>query len=131
MEIRRNHVFKPASWKVTNWTNSNWRIDSGIELRWVSRVLIEGNVVDTAWAGQGSQAQSITGALFEIFPKDRLGTAPNALINDVVIRYNQGRHGSMCFRSTLISFHEAGTWFSQKIRPSKSGSMRRIRSVMA
>ncbi len=53
IEIRRNHFFKPASWK-----GSQWVIKNHLELKNAGRVLIEGNIFENNWA-HGQDGTSI------------------------------------------------------------------------
>jgi hypothetical protein len=52
IEIRRNHVTKPASWK-----GGPWLVKNLFEIKNAQRVLVEGNVFEGNWAnGQGGSA---------------------------------------------------------------------------
>ena len=51
IEIRRNHVFKPTSWK------GKWLVKNLFEIKNAQRVLVEGNVFENNWQdGQGGSA---------------------------------------------------------------------------
>jgi hypothetical protein len=54
IEIRRNHFFKPASWKKV------WLVKNLLELKHAQRVLVEGNVLENSWEhGQDGVAIAI------------------------------------------------------------------------
>ncbi|MEO5817461.1 MAG: right-handed parallel beta-helix repeat-containing protein [Gemmatimonadaceae bacterium] len=51
IEMRRNHFFKPTSWK------GKWLVKNLFEIKNAQRVLVEGNVFENNWAhGQGGSA---------------------------------------------------------------------------
>jgi hypothetical protein len=51
IEIRRNHVFKPTTWK------GKWLVKNLFEIKNAQRVLVEGNVFENNWAhGQAGSA---------------------------------------------------------------------------
>ena len=54
IEIRRNHFFKPLSWKTV------WLVKNLLETKNVQRVLIEGNLMENSWSdGQNGLAIGI------------------------------------------------------------------------
>ena len=75
--FRRNHVTRPASWRGESWSVKNL-----FELKNGRRVLVEGNLFETHWAG----AQS--GYAIVLTPRGEGGAAPWATVEDVTFRYN-------------------------------------------
>jgi hypothetical protein len=78
IEIRRNHIFKPMSWR-----GGSWLIKNLIELKNAQRVLIESNVLENSWSnGQNGSAIVIMSA-------NQSGTAPWSTASDVTIHWNR------------------------------------------
>ena len=75
--FRRNHVTRPASWRGESWSVKNL-----FELKNGRRVLVEGNLFETHWAG----AQP--GYAIVLTPRGERGAAPWATVEDVTFRYN-------------------------------------------
>ena len=77
IEIRRNHFFKPLSWKGV------WTVKNLFELKNAHRVLVEGNVFENNWVdGQNGFA-----LVFKSANQD--GDAPWSETRDVTIRFNR------------------------------------------
>jgi hypothetical protein len=88
IEIRRNHVTKPLSWKVgeVSFAGTPWTVKNLFELKNARRVLIEGNVFEQNWVhGQNGFA-----ILFTVRNQD--GRAPWSVIEDVLFTSNVVRH---------------------------------------
>ncbi len=77
IEIRGNHIAKPATWEGGIWTIKNL-----IELKVGKRVLIEGNVLENNWAA--SQA----GFAIVLKSVNQSGSAPWSETRDITIRSN-------------------------------------------
>lgn len=78
IEIRRNHFYKPLTWKGV-WSN----IKNLLEFKNAQRVLVEGNVFENNWAsGQNGLSLLIT-------PRNQYGSAPWSVTRDITIQYNQ------------------------------------------
>jgi hypothetical protein len=76
IEIRRNHVARPLSWKGV------WLVKNVLELKHAQRVLIEGNVFENNWVdGQDGFAMVWKSV-------DQNGTAPWSVVRDVTFRRN-------------------------------------------
>ncbi|MEP6729238.1 MAG: Ig-like domain-containing protein [bacterium] len=76
VEIRHNHIFKPAAWKGV------WLVKNLFELKNAQRVLVEGNVMEGSWLdGQGGSAVVLKSV-------NQNNTAPWSGTVDVTIRYN-------------------------------------------
>lgn len=92
IEIRRNHMFKPAVWikgqpGFIGGSDGNAFIAKNLfELKNAQRVLLEGNVLEGSWGGftQGGFAIVLT-------PKNA-GGCPKCQVTDVTIRYNLVSH---------------------------------------
>jgi hypothetical protein len=79
--IRRNHLYKPLSWRGTSW----W-VKNSFELKNARRVLFEGNVVENIWEQQQS------GFAVQLTVRTENGTVPWAVVEHVNIQYNIFRH---------------------------------------
>ena len=88
IEIRRNHLFKPLSWKVGHPTYAgiHWPVKNLFELKNAQRVLVEGNLFENNWL----DAQNGFGILFTVRNQD--GTAPWSVVQDVTFTNNIVRH---------------------------------------
>ena len=89
IEIRHNHLFKPLSWRrgERDFVGIQWTIKNLLELKNAQRVLIEGNILENVWVeGQGGTAIVLT-------PRNG-GTAPWAVVQDVMIRNNIVRNAA-------------------------------------
>ncbi|MGH9841330.1 MAG: hypothetical protein ACREEM_21460 [Blastocatellia bacterium] len=88
IEIRRNHCFKPLSWKADDpsFAGIRWLVKNLLELKNAQRVLIEGNLLENNWVhGQNGFA-----ILFTVRNQD--GTAPWSVVQDVTFTNNIVRH---------------------------------------
>ncbi len=86
--IRGNYLYKPLSWKPTNYIIKNL-----LELKNSRRVLIEANILENSWGSlQFGQALTFT-------VRTEYGAAPWAVVEDVTFRYNiirnAGRIGAL------------------------------------
>jgi hypothetical protein len=77
IEIRRNHFFKPLSWRGV------WTVKNILELKNAQRVLIEGNVFENNWL----DAQVGFALVFK--SENQSGGAPWSVTQNVTIRYNK------------------------------------------
>jgi hypothetical protein len=92
IEFRRNHVFKPLSWKAGDPTYAGirWAVKNSFELKNAQRVLVENNTFEGNW----TQAQAGFAIVFT--PRNQGGAAPWSVvqdvtfINNVLIRSDQG-----------------------------------------
>jgi uncharacterized protein YjdB len=78
IEIRRNHFFKPASWQLPDGT-SRWTVKNLFEIKFASRVLLEGNIFEGNW----SNAQDGYAFLIKLSAR---GSGDRT--EDITIRYN-------------------------------------------
>jgi hypothetical protein len=78
VEIRRNHFYKPQSWRLADGT-SRWTVKNLFEIKFAARVLLEGNVFEGNWRdGQDGHAFNIK--------LDAKGSGDR--VQDITIRYN-------------------------------------------
>src|SRR5215217_2751259 len=84
IEIRRNHFFKPLTWKVgdPSYLGRNWTIKNLLELKNARRVTIDGNVFQNNWV----EGQSGIPIVFTARNQD--GNAPWSVVEDVVFSNN-------------------------------------------
>ncbi len=76
IEIRRNHFYKPVSWK------GKWTVKNLLEIKHGQRVLIEGNILENSWAdGQ-------TGTAVAIKTVNQNGKCTWCVTQDVTMRLN-------------------------------------------
>jgi hypothetical protein len=76
IEFRRNHVFKPTSWRGT------WMVKNLFEVKNAQRMLIEGNIFENNW--QDGQS----GSAIVIKSVNQGGTCPWCVAKDITVRYN-------------------------------------------
>jgi len=88
IEIRRNVIAKPMSWKSgeAGFDGKGWTVKNLLELKNARRVLIEDNVLEGNWA----QAQNGFAVLFTVRNQD--GRAPWSVVEDVTFSGNVVRH---------------------------------------
>ena len=93
IEFRRNHCFKPLSWKIghPSYAGIPWAVKNLFELKNARRVLIEGNVFENNWV----HAQNGTGILFTV--RNQSGTAPWSAVQDVTMINNRLRNSPTAF----------------------------------
>src|SRR5690606_5318359 len=78
IEIRRNHLMKPLSWRSQGWSVKNL-----LELKNARRVLIEANLLENNWA----DAQ--TGFAVVLKSQNQSGRCTWCVTEDVTFRYNR------------------------------------------
>ena len=88
IEIRRNHFYKPLTWKADDpsYAGNAWSIKNLLELKNAERVLVDCNVFENVWA----DAQ--VGFAILLTPRNQDGTAPWCAVGDVTIERNVIRH---------------------------------------
>jgi hypothetical protein len=106
IEIRRNHLYKPLSWRAgeEGYAGVRWSVKNLFELKSARRVMFEGNVLENCWgdvnAGYGAINLTVRG-----------DSGPQATLEDITIRHN-------IMRRTPNGFNILGKDTSQ---PSRQG----------
>lgn len=88
IEVRKNHCYKPLSWREGNpeYAGKKWTVKNIFELKNAQRVIIEGNLMENVWA----EAQTGYAILFKSVNQD--GRAPWSVTQDVEFKNNVVRH---------------------------------------
>ncbi len=84
IEFRRNHCFKPFSWKIDDpsYAGMPWGVKNLFELKNAQRVLIDGNIFENNW----TMAQNGFAILFTV--RNQNGTAPWSVVQDITFTNN-------------------------------------------
>lgn len=84
IEIRRNHLFKPLSWKVGHptYAGHHWTVKNLLELKNAKNVVIDGNVLENNW----TDAQDGKAVLFTV--RNQECTAPWSTVQNVTFTNN-------------------------------------------
>lgn len=90
IEVRRNHLFKPLSWRAgdPSYGGTPWVVKNLFELKNARRVLVEGNLFENNWRSH----QAGYAVLFTVRNQD--GTAPWSTVEDVTFEKNTVRNVS-------------------------------------
>lgn len=90
IEIRKNYLFKPLSWKADDpsFAGREWTVKNLLELKNAQRVLVDGNVLENSWP----QAQTGFAVLFT--PRNQQGSAPWSVVQDVTFTNNRIRNAA-------------------------------------
>lgn len=80
IEIRRNYIYKPLSWRADHpeFAGTTWTVKNLLELKMGNRVLIEGNILENCWM----QAQR--GAAFVFTPRENV--VQNVTVRNNIVR---------------------------------------------
>ncbi len=99
LEVRRNHFFKPMTWKqgAPGFIGATFIVKNHFELKNAKRVLVESNVFENSWGGFSQSGFSIV-----ITPKNQssngVNICPMCQVTDVTIRYNTVSHVAGVFQ---------------------------------
>ena len=90
IEFRRNHCFKPLSWKTDDpsYAGSPWSIKNMLELKNAQRVLLDGNTFENNWVS----GQSGPAIVFTV--RNQEGTAPWSVVQDITFTNNVLKHSA-------------------------------------
>jgi uncharacterized repeat protein (TIGR01451 family) len=90
IEFRRNHCYKPLSWKQDdpNYGGIAWMVKNVFELKNAQRLLIDGNIFENNWVAHQS------GLAIVFTPRGESGQAPWAVVQDVTFTNNIVRHSA-------------------------------------
>jgi len=88
IEVRRNHFYKPLTWKIGHptYAGTAWTVKNIFELKNARRVLVDGNIFEHNWP----HAQNGFSILFTVRNQD--GSAPWSVVEDVTFTNNIVRH---------------------------------------
>lgn len=90
IEIRFNHLFKPAFWQpgapnfVGGYTGNAFVVKNNLEFKNAQRVLVEGNILEHSWAGFTQHGFSVV-----LTPANQGGHCPDCRVTDITFRYNE------------------------------------------
>jgi hypothetical protein len=99
IEIRRNHMFKPTTWRqgaegfVGGTSGKPFIVKNLFELKNGQRVLFEGNVLENSWGGF-SQA----GFAILLTAKNQNNKCPACKVSDITVRYDRIAHCASGFQ---------------------------------
>ena len=90
IEFRRNHCFKPLSWKADDpsYAGSPWSIKNIFELKNAQRILMDGNTFENNWVS----GQSGPAIVFTV--RNQEGTAPWSVVQDITFTNNVLKHSA-------------------------------------
>src|SRR5215212_7655314 len=95
IEVRRNYVVKPLSWKVgdPSYAGYHWTVKNLLELKNAKNVVIDGNVFENCW----TDGQTGIPILFTV--RNQEGTAPWSIVQNVAFTNNivRGAEGGLNF----------------------------------
>lgn len=105
IEIRRNHLFKPLSWRPgdPSFAGVRWTVKNLLELKNAQRVVIEGNLLENS-----------LGTAVVLTPRNQTGTAPWSTVQDVLFRNNIVRNSESGF-SALATDNERSSQTMRRI----------------
>lgn len=94
IEIRRNYLFKPLSWKVghSTYAGIHWGVKNLLEIKMGRNVIIDGNVLENCWG----DAQIGYAVLFTVRNQD--GKAPWAVVENVSFTNNTVKNSEQGFQ---------------------------------
>jgi hypothetical protein len=113
IEIRRNHMYKPMTWKaaqpgfVGGTSGKPFIVKNIFELKNAQRLLFEGNILENSWGGFSQKGFAIV-----ITPKNQSpNVCPLCKVVDVTLRYNRAAHmgGGMELANVLSDTKGAST----------------------
>ncbi len=90
IEFRRNHCFKPLSWRIgdPSYAGIPWSVKNLFELKNAQRALIDGNIFENNW----TMGQNGFAILFTVRNQD--GLSPWSVVQDVTFTNNIVRHSA-------------------------------------
>src|SRR5262245_51244981 len=93
IEFRRNHCFKPLTWRIgdPSYAGRPWGVKNLFELKNAQRALVDGNIFENNW----TMAQNGFAILLTVRNQDK--TAPWSVVQDVTFTNNIVRHAASGF----------------------------------
>src|SRR6185369_13361686 len=94
IEIRRNYIFKPLRWKMSDpsYAGIHWSVKNLLEIKMGRNIIIDGNVMENSWG----DAQIGYAVLFTV--RNQNGTAPWATIENVTFTNNTVKNSEQGFQ---------------------------------
>jgi hypothetical protein len=94
IEIRRNYLFKPLRWKMSDpsYAGIHWSVKNLLEIKMGRNIIIDGNVMENSWG----DAQIGYAVLFTVRNQD--GKAPWATIENVSFTNNTVKNSEQGFQ---------------------------------
>jgi len=94
IEIRRNYLFKPLRWKMSDpsYAGIHWSVKNLLEIKMGRNIIIDGNVMENSWG----DAQIGYAVLFTV--RNQNGTAPWATIENVSFTNNTVKNSEQGFQ---------------------------------
>ena len=94
IEIRRNYLFKPLRWKMSDpsYAGIHWSVKNLLEIKMGRNIIIDGNVLENSWG----DAQIGYAVLFTVRNQD--GKAPWATIENVSFTNNTVKNSEQGFQ---------------------------------
>src|SRR6185369_14134554 len=94
IEIRRNYLFKPLRWKMTDpsYAGIHWSVKNLLEIKMGRNIVIDGNVMENSWG----DAQIGYAVLFTVRNQD--GKAPWSTIENVIFTNNTVKNSEQGFQ---------------------------------
>ena len=93
IEIRRNHLFRPMTWKegepgyAPSPSGNPYIVKNHMELKNAQRLLFEGNLLQNSWGGFSQTGHSIC-----LNPRNQANKCPKCRVLDITIRFNRIRN---------------------------------------
>lgn len=86
--IRRNHFFKPFSWRKgeANFNGTEWSVKNLFEIKFARKVLFDSNILENSWA------QFQMGFAIVLTVRTENGAVPEAVVEDIQITNNVVRN---------------------------------------
>src|SRR5689334_14155353 len=116
IEIRRNYLFKPLRWKMTDpsYAGIHWSVKNLLEIKMGRNIIIDGNVMENSWG----DAQIGYAVLFTVRNQD--GKAPWATIGNVSFTNNTVKNSEQGFQllgkdSPNVSQHATGVTITNNL----------------
>jgi hypothetical protein len=98
IEIRRNHLFRPMTWKedepgyAPSPGGEPYIVKNNFELKNAARVLFEANLLENTWGGFSQNGYSIL-----LSPANQSDRCPSCRVNDVTLRFDRIRNAAGVF----------------------------------
>jgi hypothetical protein len=120
IEIRRNTIFKPLSWKVghPSYAGKHWTVKNLLELKAAKNVVIDGNVMENNW----TDGQAGVAVLFTVRNQDC--AAPWSTVQNIAFSNNTVRGSDGGALNLLGKDNEAELAYGKCTNPATIGSER-------